>query len=289
MERSLDAARRWYAENLRIAAPVVHNEAVVEAFAQVPRERFCGEAPWRVYPRRLKAAPVAVPEPQPAALYHDVLVVIDEACGINIGQPSLWAYIFDQLRIAPGHHILQVGAGTGYYTAILADIVGPDGQVEGIELEGSLAERAREALQPWPWASMRQGNGVEGDGPPVDVIVVCAGATHPARGWLERLAPGGRLMVPLTTAASWGFLLVAERISGGFKAASLGPCGYVHCEGARRPDEAERLQTALTSLDGRPAPVRSLHLGKPAPGTAGVWLEGEDYWLSTEPPAISGT
>lgn len=284
MDSSPDVARRWFAEDLRIAAPVVLTEAVVEAFARVPREQFCGEGPWRIYPRRLKAEPVVTAHSRPTALYHDVLVVIDEARGLNNGQPSLWAYVFDQLRLTPGQRVLQVGAGTGYYSAILAEIVGPEGRVEAIEIDAELAARAEAALKPWPCVTVQQGNGVEaGNGPEVDAIVVCAGVTHPAPAWLDRLAPGGRLMVPLTGASRWGFLLLAERVSDGFTAASLGPCGYYSCDGARDPEEEKRLQAALASLDGEAVPVRALHIGKPAQDTLGLWFAGNDYWLSTQP------
>jgi protein-L-isoaspartate(D-aspartate) O-methyltransferase len=283
MDSSLETARRWFAEDLRIAAPVVRTEAIIDAFARIPREAFCGDGPWRIYPRRWKAEAVAAQDPRPSTLYHDVLIVIDEARGLNNGQPSLWAYIFDHLGLAPGQSVLQIGAGTGYYTAILADIVGPKGQVEAVELDPALATRAREALAPWPWVSVRQGDGAAlASGPAADVVVVCAGATHPAKVWLERLSPGGRLMVPLTTAARWGFLLLVENTSAGFKAATLGPCGFFHCDGARRPDEERRLEKALAAMGEQSVPVRALHHGTPAPTEQHVWLAGDDYWLSSQ-------
>lgn len=285
MARSLDAARRWFAEDLRIAAPVLRNEAVVEAFAKVPRELFCGDGPWRVHPRRRMGNPHTTPNADPAALYHDILVVIDEERDLNNGQPSLWAFIFDQLDLAPGQSVLQIGAGTGYYTAILAEIVGPKGRVEAIELDPALARRARAGLAAWSCTTVTQGNGIDCDeAPAADVIIVCAGATHPPKAWINRLSPGGRMMIPLTTADGWGFLLKIEQTAAGFEAASLGPCGFFHCEGARRPGEESRLQEALTSLNGKEIPIRALHPGKPMPNSKGIWFLGDDYWLSSEPP-----
>lgn len=284
MNSSIDSLRRWFAEDLRVAAPVRHNEAVLDAFARVPRERFCGDGPWHIHPRRLGAPPYTTKDSAPDALYHDVLVAIDKERDLNNGQPSLWAFIFDQLDLAAGQSVLQIGAGTGYYTAILADIVGPTGRVEAVELDPALAGRAQETLEAWPWASVRHGNGaVQDRGDAVDTIIVFAGATHPTTGWLSRLAPGGRLLVPLTAANGWGFLLLLEKKVSGFAARSLGRCGFFHCDGARRPEEESRLQEALSALGRDEMPIRALHRGKAKPGTKGVWLEGEDYWLSTQP------
>ncbi|WP_299391006.1 protein-L-isoaspartate O-methyltransferase [Pelagibius sp.] len=283
MTDDIEAARRWFAEDLRASAPIVRNGRVVEAFARVPRERFCGPAPWKVYPRRRGAPAFETPDADPRALYHDVLVVIDEARDLNNGQPSLWAYIFDQLDLEAGEQVLQVGAGTGYYTAVLAEIVGGTGGVEAVELDPELAGRAKAALAPWPQASVVPGNGAEmTGGPSADMVIVFAGATHPARAWLDRLAPGGRLLLPLTGGNGWGFFLLATKTAGGFAARSLGRCGFFPCVGARRPEEARRLDDALEALDGKTVPAKALHLGAPAKDAAGLWFAGEDYWLSAE-------
>ncbi|HIP78214.1 MAG TPA: protein-L-isoaspartate(D-aspartate) O-methyltransferase [Kiloniellaceae bacterium] len=283
MTDGIDAARRWFAEDLRAVSPITRNAAVVEAFARVPRERFCGAGPWLIYSRRRGAPAFATPDADPRALYHDVLVVIDKERDLNNGQPSLWAYIFDQLDLKAGERVLQVGAGTGYYTAVLAEIVGGAGRVEAVELDAELAARAEAALAPWPQASVVPGNGVEvTDGPPADVVIAFAGATYPAPAWLDRLAAGGRLLLPLTAGNGWGFFLLATKTTGGFAARSLGRCGFFPCEGARRPEEARRLGDALEALDSKPVPVKSLHLGVPPTDAAGLWFAGEDYWLSTE-------
>ena len=79
-------------------------------------------------------------------VYHDVLIALDETCGINNGQPSLWAKLYDELNMRTDMHVVHVGAGVGYYTAILAEIVGPSGRVTAIEVDPQLAGRARENL-----------------------------------------------------------------------------------------------------------------------------------------------
>jgi protein-L-isoaspartate(D-aspartate) O-methyltransferase len=66
--------------------------------------------------------------------------------GIDNGSPALWAYLFDQLDIKAGDRICQVGTGTGYYTAILAHLVGKSGHVRAIECDKRLAAIAQKNL-----------------------------------------------------------------------------------------------------------------------------------------------
>lgn len=84
-------------------------------------------------------------------LYQDTLVAIDVARGINIGEPSLHARCLDAVRIREGESALHVGAGVGYYTAILAHLVGSSGQVNASEIEVDLAARATRNLARFPW------------------------------------------------------------------------------------------------------------------------------------------
>ena len=277
---SLAQARRWFAEELRVTSPVRRNEAVVDAFAAVPRERFLGPGPWRLIPFTRIDDPYLTPDDDPAWIYHDVLVSIDPKRGLNNGQPSLWARLFDQLDLEPGERVLQVGAGTGYYTAILAEMVGAQGKVIAVEHDRDLAERAEDNLSPWPQVEVVNGDGTTHDPGRVDVIVAFAGATHPAPMWLERLKPGGRLMMPLTGGNRWGFFLKATRKGKSFRATSLGRCGFFHCIGGRDDKAAARLEKAVTALKGQPVPITDLYTGKPpAARKREVWYAGPGFWL----------
>src|SRR6516164_7704885 len=121
-------ARRAYAEELRFTAPV-RSPAIVKAFATVPREHFLGPGPWRVLSPMSMAGYWTTENADPCHVYHDVLVAIDEERRLNNGQPSLWARLYDELGLTEGAHVVHVGAGTGYYSAVLAAIVGPAGRV----------------------------------------------------------------------------------------------------------------------------------------------------------------
>src|SRR5215217_578570 len=95
----------------------------------------------------------------PRRVYEDVSVAIDSARNLYNGQPSQIAQWLDTLECQPGNRVLHIGCGTGYFSALIAHIVGPSGRVQSIELEPDLAARARENLSNQPWVDVRQGNG----------------------------------------------------------------------------------------------------------------------------------
>jgi protein-L-isoaspartate(D-aspartate) O-methyltransferase len=112
-EADLRHRRRAYAEELRVAAPVRRNPAVVEAFATVAREQFSGRGPWRIIPPEATNAAYMTADADPHWLYHNVLVGIDETRDLNSGEPTLWARLFDQLDLRLGDHVMQIGAEPG--------------------------------------------------------------------------------------------------------------------------------------------------------------------------------
>ena len=291
MRHSIEEARQRYAEELRFTAKL-GSRAVVEAFATVPRERFFGPGPWRVL------SPMAMPEywttedADPRHLYHDVLIAIDEERRLNNGQPSLWARMYDQLELSRGDHVVHVGAGTGYYSAILAEIVGRAGRVTAIEVDPIFSARAKENLAAvWPQATVVAADGFlfQPDAA-ADAIVVNAGVTHFSAVWLDALAAeDGRLLVPLTNAERWGCFLMITRRAGDpcrYAARFAGRVGIIPCAcvGGRDPAAEEKLTAALARGDF--AAIRSLRRAPEEPDDT-CWLAGEGWWLSTA-PASSG-
>jgi len=293
------ALRRWYADDLRLRAPVRRNMAIVAAFAAVPRERFLGPPPWRVLSDRRLDQSFVTPDGEPHWIYHDVLVTIDETRRLNNGLPSLWAASLDQLDLRRGQRVLQVGAGTGYYAAVLAEIVGPDGRVVAVECDEELAARARASLAPWRQIEVVHGDGRTHDPGEVDIVVVFAGSTHPAPIWLDRLAPPGELLMPLTGPNRWGFLLRATRRRdldstrielstardpNRFEATSIGPVGIFPCAGGCDEEAGLRLEAALKELHraswGTEVPITRLHRGEPsADDMDRVWYRAPGFWL----------
>jgi protein-L-isoaspartate(D-aspartate) O-methyltransferase len=279
------SARRWFAEELRYVS-CVRSSAVIAAFANVPREHFAGAGPWRLLSPMAMSGYWTTADTDPRHLYHDVLIALDETRRLNNGQPSLWAFVYDQLDLAAGQHIVHIGTGTGYYTAILADITGRDGRITAIEIDADLAERTRTNLAPaWPQANVITADGfVFRPDLPADAIIVNAGVTHFATPWLDALTDNGRLLVPLTNEQRWGaFVLITRRPGEPPRYAARHVCrvGIIDCVGGRDDAAQERLATAIRRHDF--ASIQSLRRPPEEPDDT-CWLAGDGWWLSTAPP-----
>jgi len=256
----------------------------VTAFTRVPRERFVGPGPWQVIPEQTFAQS-ETPDADPAHLYENVLVVIDPVRRLNNGAPSLWARLFSQLEPATGERVVHVGAGTGYYSAVLAELVGPDGHVKAFEIDAELAERAADNLEPWPQAEVIAGDGARLEPGPADVIVVNAGCTHAVPQWLERLQPGGRLLLPVTATMppmhTVGGALLVTRAKDGLTARFVSPIGIFPCQSARDAQRNELLLEIMRNSFDRAREVRSLRIDA-HPDAESCWLHTPGFCLSTE-------
>ncbi len=276
----IETRRAAFAEELRFVAHV-RSDRVIEAFATVPRHRFLGEPPWQVF-ELVRGGYWEVPGSDPCSAYHNVLFAIDAARGLNNGQPEFWARLLDTIAIRPGDRVYHLGAGTGYYTAVMAELVGPDGSAIATEIDAGLARRARATLAASANVEIVTADGASFDPGPVDVIVVNAGATHPRAVWLDALAPGGRMLLPLTAEGGRGTVFRIDRLraSRRFSAAAVSAVGIYPCAGARTPDAERRLGRALG--EGGQRFVRSLRLD-PHQRDASCWLHGDDHCLSLRP------
>ena len=140
MDRDSELAivRRAYAKQI-MAAAGVDDRRVEAAFATVPREDFLGPGPWQIL--RWGRGYVPTPSRDPVYLYDDVLVGIIPERKLNNGQPSFLAALIASAAPQPGEHAVHIGAGVGYYTAIIARLVGHRGRVTAIEFASDLAQR----------------------------------------------------------------------------------------------------------------------------------------------------
>jgi protein-L-isoaspartate(D-aspartate) O-methyltransferase len=130
-------------------------------------------------------------------VYHNLSIAIDPARRLFNGAPALLASWIDTLALGPGQRVLHVGCGTGYYSAIIGQVVGSGGVVEAIEVDSGLAERATAALADWPWIRVLHGDATTHQ-TSFDAILINAGVTHPLASWLDALVPEGRMILPLT-------------------------------------------------------------------------------------------
>ncbi len=274
---STEAHRHFYAQFV-VNSAGSSDKRLIAAFAAVPREDFLGPGPWRVF------TPVGYLQTisaEPYLLYQDVLVGIDAFQGVNNGQPSLHARCLAAVAPASGETVVHVGAGTGYYTAILANLVAPEGRVKAFEIDRDLAARARENLRSTSSVEVVAGSATEADLGACDVVYVSAGATHPPAAWLDALNVGGRLVLPLTPNSGFGcMLLITKRSPTAYSAAAFWRVRFIPCIGARDEKTSKSLASALErqSLDA----VRSLRRGVEPDDTA--WCVGDGWWLSTAEP-----
>jgi protein-L-isoaspartate(D-aspartate) O-methyltransferase len=276
----VEAARRFYAEELRFHAHMA-SDALFAAFATVPRERFVGPGPWRILG---EDGLWKTEDADPRQIYHNVLIALDEGKGINNGQPSLWALHLDRLGVRTGDHVLHLGCGTGYYTAILAEVVGPDGKIRAVDIDEGMAEWASMALAPWPQVTVEHGDGCAGPFEPVDVVVASAGATHPPAAWLAALKPGGRLLFPLTPDTGSGAMAHLTRTGAeSFAARLMFGAHFIPFSGARDRDVSRHLAHALNRDQG--AAVRSLRCDLHEKEET-CWLHGEGRCFSTREPVV---
>ncbi|WP_369974880.1 methyltransferase domain-containing protein [Thermobifida halotolerans] len=166
---------------------VVRSAAVEAALRRVPRHLF-------------------VPGTSLEEAYADEAVHTkhDPATGVSVSaasQPRIVAMMLEQLQAAPGMRVLELGAGTGYNAALLAALVGPEGRVTTVDVDDDLVTGARDHLAAAgaPNVEVVLGDGALGhpDSAPYDRIIATVGAYEVPTAWLEQLAPGGRLVVPL--------------------------------------------------------------------------------------------
>ena len=272
---SVQDHRQFYAD-LIVRSSGSADERLIAAFANTPREHYLGPGPWPIFHG---SGYLPTLSDDPRHLYQDVLVGIAPERGINNGQPSLHARCIAACAPAAGETVLHVGAGTGYYSAILAALVGPSGRVLAYEIEADLAARAADNLQQLPQVQVLA-TSAAGDAalPAADVIYVCAGATHPLPPWLDALKPGGRLVFPLTPNEGYGaMLLVTRRGAQRYAAVMLMRVAFIPCIGARDDASSQALSAALARQPIQA--VRSLRRHEKPDSSA--WCVGRGWWLST--------
>ena len=237
---SLDEARRRYAETvLRLAG--VDNPRLLDVFATLPREDFLPPGPWTAISGGVATE---TPDADPVHLYANVLIALDREKGINNGEPALHAAWLDAVNPQPGETAVHVGAGTGYYTAMLARLVAPGGRVEAFELHEALAAHAARNLAADTSVTVHAGSALGRPMPQADVIYVNAGVASPDPEWLRALKPGGRLIFPWQSLSNWGQAVQVTRRPNGLEARAGMQVGFINCEGQKRLIPKGRLTDA---------------------------------------------
>jgi protein-L-isoaspartate(D-aspartate) O-methyltransferase len=284
----LEDCRHFYAEEIRLIASL-KSSALVEALMHVSREKFLGPPPWQIASpeQSLALAPGSSPymaTSDPRDLYHNVLVAIDASRRLNNGQPSALLRWIDALDLKRGDRVYHLGCGVGYYTAIIAEAVGPTGTVVASEVDPDLAARARTNLASYPNVTVHGQDGATVDPGTCDAMMINAGVTHAEPGWLDRLSENGRLILPITTAMGRpgfgaGVVIAVVRQQAGFSARVLTQVAIYNCTNVRDPD----LEKLVAKVLATPTltKIRSLRRDDHEPAEACV-LHGKGFCLSTD-------
>jgi protein-L-isoaspartate(D-aspartate) O-methyltransferase len=252
---TLDDCRRFYSQEIRFAANIT-SPALIEAYARVPREKYLGPPPWHIGSADQRAMSLTglgrvsyTPTDDPRDLYHNVVVALDAALDINNGQPSALARWIDTMDLKPGDRAYHVGCGVGYYTAIMAEVVGPTGTVVGVEVHPELAARAKQNLAAYSNVTVHAADGAAFDPSECDAMLINAGVTHPHRLWLDRLREQGRLVLPITMAASatlgQGVMAKIVRERDSFSAQIVTFIAIFSCTSVRDPELEPLMANAL--------------------------------------------
>jgi protein-L-isoaspartate(D-aspartate) O-methyltransferase len=184
----------------------IHDERVLGAMAEVPREAF-------------------VPEAERRRAYADSALPIGQ--GQTISQPWIVAAICQAMALRGEERVLEVGTGSGYSAAVLARLAV---EVISIERQPDLARMATDRLAELGFGNVEVivGDGTRGcpERAPFDAIAVHATAPAPPETLLSELGPGGRLVAPISADRA-DLLTVFTREQTGFRAAVIGPARFV--------------------------------------------------------------
>jgi protein-L-isoaspartate(D-aspartate) O-methyltransferase len=205
-ELGFDQERRQMVEQ-QVSGRGIVDTAVLRAMAAVPRHSF-------------------VPAQYAQHAYSDGPLPIGH--GQTISQPYIVALMTDALELTPDDRVLEIGTGSGYQAAVLAEIVD---EVFTIEIVGPLADRARAVHDALDYRNImsRTGDGYFGwaEEAPFDAIIVTAAPDHVPPPLRDQLVDGGRMVIPVGPVGGYQELWLVERMGDRFKTSSLGGVAFV--------------------------------------------------------------
>ncbi|WP_051581353.1 methyltransferase, FxLD system [Pseudonocardia acaciae] len=258
-----------------IASGRIRTRGVERAFRAVPRHLFLPELPSE-------------------QAYQDEAVATKWVDGVAVSsasQPSMMAIMLEQLELRPGHRVLEIGAGTGYNAALMSEVVGPAGSVVAVDIDEDLVQSAGEHLAAAgvPGVTLATRDGALGypERAPYDRIVLTVGSWDIQPAWWRQLAPGGRLLLPLSVRGSQ--LSVALDLMPGpppyLRGISVRSCAFVRLRGqGAGPESSRPLDTdglAVQTGDQRELDTAGLRALLRSPGderVSSVKLAAVDLW-----------
>lgn len=195
----------------QLSARGIKDERVLAAMTRVPRHRFVEEGLW-------------------SQAYGDFPLPIGE--GQTISQPYIVALMTQSLKLQPDDKVLEIGTGSGYQVAVVAEIAR---RVFSVERISAIAARARKILDELRYSNVliKIGDGTAGwpEEAPFDAVIVTAGAPGIPEPLLGQLATGGRMVIPVGDMYSQELVKIVKTDEG-YKKEDLGGCRFVKLVGA---------------------------------------------------------
>lgn len=218
-------------------AGLIRTPRVEAAFTNVPRHLFLPDVPLE-------------------KVYEDEAIItkrLDNQPISSSSQPAMMAIMLEQLDLEPGHRVLEIGAGTGYNTALIAHIVGNTGQVIALDIDEEIVENARTHLAE---ASCDRVQVICTDGgfgypgaAPYDRIILTVGAWDIAPAWQEQLKSDGRLLLPLTLQDNVQLSVAFEMVDNYLESVSTSNCGFMKLRGTfAEPQNSKKTQKFAAEL-----------------------------------------
>lgn len=202
---------------------VLHDATIRAALLAMPRHRFLPDEP-------LERA------------YANDAIATKFAGAVSISsasQPAMVALMLEQLALAPGMDVLEIGAGTGYNAALLRTLVGSTGHVTTVDIDADITDAARAHLTTVGITDIEV---ITGDGAagyalnaPYDRIILTVNAGDIAPAWFAQLKPGGVLVLPLSVGPAQ-FSIAFVKDDGVLRSQSLQPCSFMPLRGSMGDD-----------------------------------------------------
>lgn len=265
-----EALRLLLVEKLRRDG-VLRNDAVERALLAVPRHLF-------------------LPHVSLEDAYSDNAILTHEQDGMPISsasQPAIVAIMLQQLGVGPGMRVLEIGAGTGYNAALLAELTGPAGHVTTVDIGEEIAAEARGRLDAAGYGRVRviAADGAAGwlENAPYDRIELTVSATDVTPAWYEQLRDGGLMTLPLWLGISDASVAFRKR-DGALYSESLAPCGFMRLRGVEKSEVRwvpleNGLRLGSDEADSLAGPVKTLLAARPRRRLHLVPDTGLLYWL----------
>ena len=236
-------AKPWidrYVDRLKADGGIT-SPAVESAFRRVPRHRLV-ETFWRLNPDQTPPVqvdhdPLNPKPPDLDVIYSDQVLctrAVDVGFTSSSSMPPLMAWMLELLDLQPGHRVLEIGAGTGYNAALVAEIVGAHGRVVSVDIQEDVVAQAARLLAGlgYPQVVLRAGDGFFGapEEAPYDRIVATVGCPDLSPHWVCQLRPEGSILVPLAH-GGWNPLVQVRLENGRISGKVMGHSGFMPIQG----------------------------------------------------------